>query len=209
MILKMHEQNPSERKLETIVDILKKGGVIIYPTDTMYGIACDIYNPEGREKLAKMKGIKSSEAKFSFICKDISDISEYTRPISNPVFKMMKKVLPGPYTFLLTANNKVPKQIQDKKKTVGIRIPDNNTARMIVEKLGNPLMSTSLPLKDGDGQEYLTDPELIHERYNRQVDAVVDGGPGELSQSTIIDCTNEENYVIREGKGEIKSLLNR
>jgi tRNA threonylcarbamoyl adenosine modification protein (Sua5/YciO/YrdC/YwlC family) len=209
MILKLHEQNPSDRKLQTIVEILKKGGVIIYPTDTMYGIACDIYNSDGLEKIARMKGISSKEAKFSFICKDISDISDYTRPISNPVFKMMKKVLPGPYTFLLTANNKVPKQIQDKKKTVGIRIPDNNIARAIVEQLGNPIMSTSLPLSDDDDQEYVTNPELMLEKFKSQVDAVVDGGPGEFAQSTIIDCTKDESYVIREGKGEVRTLLAR
>lgn len=209
MILKLHEQNPSDRKLQTIVEILKKGGVIIYPTDTMYGIACDIYNSDGLEKIARMKGISSKEAKFSFICKDISDISDYTRPISNPVFKMMKKVLPGPYTFLLTANNKVPKQIQDKKKTVGIRIPDNNIARAIVEQLGNPIMSTSLPMADGDDQEYVTNPELMLEKFKSQVDAVVDGGPGEFAQSTIIDCTKDESYVIREGKGEVRTLLAR
>lgn len=209
MILKLHEQNPSDRKLQTIVEILKKGGVIIYPTDTMYGIACDIYNSDGLEKIARMKGISSKEAKFSFICKDISDISDYTRPISNPVFKMMKKVLPGPYTFLLTANNKVPKQIQDKKKTVGIRIPDNNIARAIVEQLGNPIMSTSLPMSDGEDQEYVTNPELMLEKFKSQVDVVVDGGPGEFAQSTIIDCTKDESYVIREGKGEVRTLLAR
>lgn len=209
MILKLHEENPSERKLDTIVEILKKGGIIIYPTDTRYGIACDIYNPDGINKIAKLKGINSNEAKFSFICKDISDISDYTRPISNPVFKMMKKVLPGPYTFLLTANNQVPKQIQDKKKTVGIRIPENNISRMIVDKLGNPIMSSSIPYNEDEEQEYATNPELMHEKFNNLVDAVIDGGPGELTQSTIIDCTKDESYVIREGKGEVKSLLNR
>lgn len=207
--MKFHEQNPSDRKLEKVVDTLKKGGLIIYPTDTMYGIGCDIYNSGGIEHIAKLKGIKPSEAKFSFITKDISDISDFTRPISNPVFKMMKKVLPGPYTFLLQANNKVPKQIQDKKKTVGIRIPDNNIARAIVEKLGNPIMSTSLPYNEDEDPSFATDPELIHDTYKDQVDVVIDGGPGELSQSTIIDCTKDENYVIREGKGEVQSLLNR
>ncbi|MFO8087590.1 MAG: L-threonylcarbamoyladenylate synthase [Bacteroidales bacterium] len=207
MILKLHEENPSDKKIDMVVDILKKGGVIIYPTDTMYGIACDIYNPEGLKKIALLKGIKSKEAKFSFICKDISDIADYTRPISNPVFKMMKKVLPGPYTFLLTANNKVPKQIQDNKKTVGIRIPDNNIARQIVEQLGHPMMSSSIPA-DSE-QEYVTNPELMHEKYQHIIDVVVDGGAGEFAQSTIIDCTQDESYVIREGKGEVKSLLTR
>lgn len=208
MILKLHEQNPSERKLNIAVDTLKKGGLIIYPTDTMYGIACDIYNSEGLERIAKMKSIKASEANFSFISKDISDISNFTRPISNPIFKMMKKVLPGPYTFLLTANDKVPKQIQDKKKTVGVRIPDNKIARAIVEKLGNPIMSSSLPFNETE-PGFVTNPELIHEEYKNEVDIVIDGGPGDLSQSTVIDCTENESYVIREGKGEIQSLLSK
>ena len=209
MILKLYEKTPSERKINIAVDILKKGGIVIYPTDTMYGLACDIYNSNALEKIAQLKGINSKDAKFSFICKDISDIADYTRPVSNPVFKMMKDILPGPYTFLLTANNKVPKKIQDKKKTVGIRIPDNNIARMLVEKLGNPIMSTSLPNNEEEEQEYSTNPELIHEKYNGSVDAVIDGGPGELNQSTIIDCTGEESYVVREGKGEVQSLLSK
>lgn len=209
MILKLHEKTPSENKINIAAEILKKGGIVIYPTDTMYGLACDIYKSDALEKIAQLKGINSKDAKFSFICKDISDIADYTRPISNPVFKMMKDILPGPYTFLLTANNKVPKKIQDKKKTVGIRIPDNNIARMLVEKLGNPIMSTSLPNNEEEEQEYSTNPELIHEKYNGSVDAVIDGGPGELSQSTIIDSTGEESYVVREGKGEVQSLLSK
>ncbi len=209
MILKIHKDAPSERKIEMAVEFLKKGGLIIYPTDTSYGIACDIYSKEGLEKLAKMKGVDKSQAKFSFICKDISDISDYTRPISNTVFKMMKQLLPGPYTILLTANNKVPKQIQDKKKTVGIRIPDNNIARMLVEKLGNPIMSGSIPLEEGEEQEYATNPELMHEKYKDVVDGVIDGGPGSLEQSTIIDCTDSECFVVREGIGEVESILSR
>ncbi|MFO8054748.1 MAG: L-threonylcarbamoyladenylate synthase [Bacteroidales bacterium] len=209
MILKLFEETPSERKIHKVVEILQQGGVIIYPTDTTYAFGCDIYNQDGLEKIAEMKGIAKKQAKFSFICKDISDISDYTRPISNSNFKLMKQVLPGPYTFLHTANNKVPKQIQDKKKTVGIRIPDNNIALEIVKQLGNPIMSSSIPLAEGEETEYATNPELMHEKYKKQVTAIIDGGPGELAESTIIDCTNNESYVIREGKGEVHDLLSK
>ena len=184
------------------IDCLQNDGVIIYPTDTVYALGCSIYKPKALEQVARIKGIRLEKANFSFVCHDLSNLSEYTRPIPNPVYKLMKRVLPGPYTFILEATNNVPKIFQHKKKTVGIRIPDNNIAREIARLLGNPIISTSIYDED-DIIEYTTDPELIYEKYNRIVDMVVDGGYGDNEASTVVDCTGDEPVVIRQGKGEL------
>ncbi len=202
MLLKIHPQNPSARHIKTVVDCLANGGVIIYPTDTVYGFACDIYKPKAIEKIAQIKGIKKEKADFSFVFYDLSQLSEYTKPIDNQVYKIMRKSLPGPYTYILNANNKIPRIFHNNKKTVGIRIPENNIPGEIVKELGHPIMTTSVHDND-DVVEYTTDPELIHERYHKIVDIVIDGGIGDNKPSTIIDCTGDEILVIREGKGEI------
>jgi len=200
MLLKIHPDNPNPRHIQTVLDCLNDGGIIIYPTDTVYGIGCDIYKTKAVEKIALIKGIKKEKANFSFICSNLSHISDFTRPINNEVYKMMKRNLPGPFTFILEANNKVPKLFQSKKKTVGIRVPDNNIIHEIVQKLGNPIMSSSVYDED-EIIEYATDPELIHEKYGHLVDIVIDGGYGDNLPSTIVDCTQDEITVIREGKG--------
>ena len=200
MLLKIHPDNPGQRQIMQVVDCLNKGGIIIYPTDTVYGLGCDIFNKKAVERIALYKGIKLNKAHFSFICFDLSHLSDYTRPIHNDVYKMMKKNLPGPFTFILEANNKVPKLIQSKKKTVGIRVPENNIIRTIIEELGHPIMSTSI--KDEDEViEYTTDPELIYEKHKNIADIVIDGGFGDNEPSTIIDCTQTEIVIVREGKG--------
>lgn len=201
LYVRMHPDNPSERHVRQIVDILKDGGVIIYPTDTVYGIGCDITKPRAVERVALLKGIKPEKANFSFIVYDMSHLSDYVKPLDNNVFKMMKRNLPGPFTFILEANNNVPKILKSNRKTVGIRIPDNNIIREIVKVLGNPILTTSL--KDNDEViEYTTDPELIYEDYENLVDAVVDGGYGGNVASTVIDCTGDEPEIIRMGEKE-------
>ncbi|GAB1405167.1 L-threonylcarbamoyladenylate synthase [Lentimicrobium sp.] len=176
------------------------GGVIIYPTDTVYGLGCDIFKSKAVERIALIKGIKAEKSNFSFICNDLSQLADYSKPIPNDVFKMMRKNLPGPFTFILNASNSVPKLIQSKKKTVGIRIPDNNIPREIVRELGNPIMSTSIRDED-EILEYTTDPELIYEKYNHLVDIVIDGGYGDNEASTVIDCTGGQPVITRQGKG--------
>lgn len=200
MLLKIYPDNPGLRQMKIVTECLADGGVIIYPTDTVYGLGANIYKPKAIERIAKIKGIKAEKAKFSFICYDLSHISDFTRPISTPVYKMMKKSLPGAFTFILLANNKVPKLVQSKKKTVGIRVPDNNISREIVKNLGNPIMSTSI-YDDDEIIEYTTDPELIYEKYRDQVDIVIDGGYGDNEPSTVVDCTIDEYFIIRQGKG--------
>jgi len=202
MLLKIHPENPGERQIEKVVECLLKGGVIIYPTDTIYGFACDIYKPKAIERIAIIKGLGKKKADFSFVFSDLSHLSEYTTPINNPAYKLMKRCLPGPYTFILNANNKIPKIFQSNKKTVGVRIPANNIPIEIVKRLGNPILTTSVRDED-EIVEYTTDPELIHERYGNQVDMVIDGGYGDNQPSTIIDCTTDDLEIIREGKGEI------
>ena len=191
------------REIRKIADILRDGGLIIYPTDTVYGLGCDITNQKAVQKVANFKGIRVEKSNFSFICSDFSHLSDFTKPIPNHIFKLIKKNLPGPFTFILEANNAVPKYFKGKKKTVGIRIPDNNIIREIVAELGNPIMSTSIHDED-EILEYTTDPELIHEKYQDIADVVIDGGYGELEASTIIDCTSDEIEIIREGKGELE-----
>lgn len=200
MLLRIHPDNPNEREVNMVIECLNDGGVIIFPTDTIYAIGCDIYKSRAIERVAQIKGVKKEKANFSFICYDLSHLSEYSRPIDNSIYKMMRRNLPGPFTFILSASNKVPKIFQSRKKTIGIRVPDNNIARMIVDKLGNPLMSTSVH-DDDEIIEYTTDPELIFERYANQVDLVIAGGFGDNIPSTIIDCTSDEPELVREGKG--------
>jgi tRNA threonylcarbamoyl adenosine modification protein (Sua5/YciO/YrdC/YwlC family) len=199
----MYNENPNPREILKIVDVLRDGGIIIYPTDTVYGLGCDITNVKAVEKVARFKGISIEKANFSFICSDLSHLSDYTKPISNTVFKLMKKNLPGPFTFILDANNNVPRYFKGKKETVGIRVPDNNIIREIVLELGNPILSTSIRDED-EIIEYTTDPELIYEKYQDFADIVIDGGYGELIPSTVIDCTGEVMEILREGKGVLE-----
>ncbi len=178
------------------------GGVIIYPTDTVYGMGCDITQTKAVEKVARLKGVNIEKSNFSFICSDLSHLSVYTRPISNPVFKIIRKNVPGPFTFILEANNQVPKYFQGRKKTVGIRIPDNNIIRDIVRELGNPIVSTSIHDED-EMLEYSIDPEMIHEKYGELTDLVIDGGTGGITPSTMVDFTGELPVIVRKGKGTL------
>lgn len=202
--IKLFEENPNERELEKVVKVLKKGGLIIYPTDTVYGLGCDITNTKAMEKVAKIKGVKLNKAHFSFICYDLSNLSDYVKQINTATFKILKKCLPGPYTFILPGNTNLPKAFKN-KKTVGIRIPDNNIIRELVKKLGNPIVSTSIYDED-DLIEYTTDPELIYEKWQNIVDVVIDGGYGDNTPSTIVDLSEDEIVVLREGKGSIEDL---
>jgi tRNA threonylcarbamoyl adenosine modification protein (Sua5/YciO/YrdC/YwlC family) len=202
-LVRIHPQNPDERRILEVVEVLKNGGVIIYPTDTVYGIGCDIHNARAIEKVCRIKNIKPTD--LSFICYDLSHISEYAH-VSTPVFKLMKKALPGPYTFLLPSSSKVPKLLDAKKKVVGIRVPDHNITRLLVKELGNPIITTSIKDED-EVLEYSTDPELIHEKFEKLVDVVIDGGYGGNIPSTILDCSNEPYEIIRAGAGNIYEYL--
>jgi tRNA threonylcarbamoyl adenosine modification protein (Sua5/YciO/YrdC/YwlC family) len=203
-IIKIYEDKPSEAAIKKVVEVLRNGGLVIYPTDTVYGLGCDITNSRALEKIAKIKGIKLEKANFSFVCSDLSNLSDYVKQIDTSTFKILKRALPGPYTFILPGNNDLPKEFR-KKKTVGIRVPDNNIAREIVKLLGNPIVSTSIHDED-EVIEYSTDPELIFEKWNNKVDLVIDGGYGDNVASTIIDLTGYEPEVIREGKGSLDIL---
>jgi tRNA threonylcarbamoyl adenosine modification protein (Sua5/YciO/YrdC/YwlC family) len=198
MLLQVHPVNPNPRYLKMIVDCLQSGGIIIYPTDTIYGLGCDITQHKAIERIAKIKQVDPSKAQLSFVCYDLSDLSKYTKSISTPLYRMLKEHLPGAYTFILPASKEVPKLLQSKKSTIGLRIPDNQIARTIVNELGHPILSASLP---GVMVEEYTDPELIYENFKNQVDIVVDGGIGGMVPSTIVDCTNEPYELIREGAG--------
>ncbi|WP_322549481.1 L-threonylcarbamoyladenylate synthase [Flavobacterium psychraquaticum] len=202
--IKIYEDKPNEAAIKKVVAVLKDGGIIIYPTDTVYGFGCDITNSRALEKLAKIKGIKLEKANFSFVCSSLSNISDYVKQIDTSTFKILKRALPGPYTFILPGNNDLPKEFR-KKKTVGIRVPQNNIALQIVEMLGNPIISTSIK-DDDDVIEYSTDPELIFEKWQNKVDLIIDGGYGDNIASTIIDLTGDEPEVIREGKGSLDIL---
>jgi tRNA threonylcarbamoyl adenosine modification protein (Sua5/YciO/YrdC/YwlC family) len=203
MLKRIYNDKPNQNEIDVVVNCLRNGGVIIYPTDTIYALGCDINNKKALERVAKIKGIKLKDANFSFICYDLSHLSEFAKQVSTHTYKLLKRVFPGPYTIILNATDKIPKIFSNKKKTVGIRIPDNNIAREIVKELGSPIVSTSIHDED-DIIEYSTDPELIFEKYNHQVDLVIDGGYGMNVGSTIIDCTNDGEYIIiREGKGEL------
>lgn len=202
MLIKIYPENPDEKRIQQTIDVLKKGGVIVYPTDSVYSMGCDMTNKRAVEKMAQLKGVKLEEANFSLICYDLSNISEYTVQFGTDIYKMMKRALPGPYTFILNANKNIPKLFQSKKQTIGIRVPNNNIARTIVNQLGNPMLSTSVH-DDDEILEYTTDPELIHERYDGQVDLVIDGGYGNNEASTVIDCTGETPEIVRQGIGVV------
>ncbi len=205
MILKIHPQNPEQRKVDQVIDCLRDGGVIIYPTDTVYGIGCDIYNQKAVERICRIRNIDRKKANFSFICYDLSHLSDFARNVDTATYKLMKKAFPGPFTFVLQAKNTVPDLFKSKKKTVGIRIPENNIAREIVNRLGNPIMSASVHDED-EVIEYTTNPELIHEKYEDMVDMVIDGGYGDNHVSTVIDCSNGSAEILRQGKGILEDL---
>ena len=202
--LKIYEDKPNEAAIKKVVEVLRNGGLVIYPTDTVYGLGCDITNSRALEKLAKIKNVKLEKANFSFVCSSLSNISDYVRQIDTSTFKILKRALPGPYTFILPGNNDLPKDFR-KKKTVGIRVPDNTIAIQIVEMLGNPIVSTSIHDED-EVIEYSTDPELIFEKWQNKVDLVIDGGYGENVASTIIDLTGHEPIIVREGKGDVNVI---
>jgi tRNA threonylcarbamoyl adenosine modification protein (Sua5/YciO/YrdC/YwlC family) len=205
VFLKIHEQNPEMRKIAKVCDALRKGGVVIYPTDTVYGIGCDLHNKKGVEKLVKILGIKPNKLQLSFICHDLSQVSRYTKPISTHIFKILKRTLPGPFTFLLPASNEVPKILNINKQTVGIRIPENNITRTIVNELGNPIISASI--KDIDSIiQYTADPEIVFERYKNIVDIVIDGGLSGVEPSTVVDLIDGDINVIRQGLGDSELL---
>lgn len=199
MLLHVHPDNPSPRHIRTIAESLRNGGVIIYPTDTIYGLGCDIYQPRAIERICRIKNVNPQKAQLSFICYDLSDLSKYTKSISTPLYRLLKSHLPGPYTFILPASKEVPKILQSKKSTIGLRIPDNEIACAITKELGHPILSVSLP---GEMVEEYTDPELIYENFKNLVDIVVDGGVGGMIPSTVIDCTKDEYEVIRMGAGK-------
>lgn len=203
--IKIYEENPNPKEIEKVIKVLKRGGLIIYPTDTVYGLGCDITNNRALERIAKIKGVKIEKANFSFICHDLSNLSDYVKQINNSTFKVLKRALPGPYTFILPGAKTLP-GVFKKKKTVGIRIPDNNIALEIVKQLGNPIISTSIRDED-EIIEYTTDPELILEKWDNLVDLVIDGGYGDNEPSTVIDYSGDEPEIVREGKGSLEIIF--
>ena len=204
MFLKLYPTNPNPRYVKMILECLQDGGVIIFPTDTIYGMGGDINNTKVLDRICQIKGIRKEKANFSFIFHDLSMLSEFTRPISNQVYKMMKRNLPGPFTFILNANNNIPRIFQSKKKTVGIRIPDQPIITNLVAEFGHPIMTTSLVDEEDEMGGYLTDPEEINDRYKDLVDIVIDGGAGEHVASTVVDCTEDEPMIVRQGKGVLE-----
>ena len=198
MLLHVHPDNPNPRHIKTIVECLNDGGVIIYPTDTIYGLGCDIFQHKAIERISAIKKVQPEKAQLSFVCYDLSDLSQYTKSISTPLYRVLKSHLPGAYTFILPASKEVPKILKSKKNTIGLRVPDNNIARTVVQELGHPILSASLP---GEMVEEYTDPELMYENFNKLVDIVIDGGAGKMIPSTVIDCTEEPYKVIRLGAG--------
>jgi tRNA threonylcarbamoyl adenosine modification protein (Sua5/YciO/YrdC/YwlC family) len=205
MFLQIHPDNPQPRNIKIVVECLMDGGVIIYPTDTIYGIGCNIFNAEAITRIARIKQVDVKKAQFSFICCDLSHLSDYAKSVDTPIFRLLKAALPGPYTFILDASKQVPKQLKTKKDTVGIRVPDNKICHEIVKELGHPLMSASLPM-DSD-VEYFTDPEIMYEQFGNVVDIVIDGGIGHILASTVIDCTTGAPVLVREGAGEWEALI--
>ena len=202
MLIRIHPDNPTPRHIQMVVDTLRKGGVVIFPTDTIYGMGCSIEHIKAVDRIARIKGEKKDKANYSIIINNLSMLSEFARPVENHLFRLMKKNLPGPFTFILSANNRVPKIFQSKKKTIGFRIPDNNIIATIVEELGHPILTTSI--RDEDNiVEYTTDPELIYEKYGEVVDLVINGGYGGNEASTVLDCTSGEPEIIRQGKGDL------
>jgi tRNA threonylcarbamoyl adenosine modification protein (Sua5/YciO/YrdC/YwlC family) len=202
MLIRIHPDNPQPRLIKQVVEFLKRGGIIIYPTDTIYGLGCDIFQHRAIERICAIKKVEPQKAQLSFVCYDLSDLSKYAKQLNTPIYRTLKQYLPGPYTFILEASKEVPKIFKTKKNTIGLRIPDNKIARCIVEELGNPILSASLP---GEYVEEYTDPEIIHDNFEKLVDIVIDGGIGGSIPSTIIDFTEGEAEVIREGAGEWKS----
>lgn len=202
MIIRIHPDNPDDRNVQRVVDCLQDGGIVVYPTDTVYGIGCDITNQQAVEKILRFKDINLKKTNLSFICYDMSHVSDYVRPLDNDVYKLMKRNLPGAFTFVLNANSNVPKLFRTNKKTVGVRIPDNKIIREIVRRLGNPILSTSIKgYGDDDDVEYIREPELIEERHSHIADIIIDGGLGGYEGSTVVDCTTDEYEIIRQGKG--------
>ncbi|MEO6136330.1 MAG: L-threonylcarbamoyladenylate synthase [Ginsengibacter sp.] len=198
MLLSIHPENPQQRLIDQVVDCLKDGGIIIYPTDTIYGLGCDIHHPKAVERICRIKNIDPKKAQLSFICRDLSHLSDYTQSIDTPLYRVLKNSLPGPYTFILPASKQVPKILKSKKETIGLRVPNNVICMSILETMDNPLLSASLP---GDMVEEYTDPEIIYETFGKLVDFVIDGGHGGIIPSTVVDCTTDEWTVIREGLG--------
>ncbi len=199
MLLSIHPENPQQRLIKQVAECLKDGGVIIYPTDTIYGLGCDINHPKAVERICRIKNIDPKKSQLSFICRDLSHLSDYTKSIGTPLYRVLKLCLPGPYTFVLPASKQVPKILKSKKETIGLRVPNNVICQNILEELGTPILSASLP---GEMVEEFTDPEKIFETFGNQVDLVIDGGPGGIIPSTVIDCTSDDWTVIRQGLGE-------
>ena len=199
MIIHIRTQDPQPRQITTVGDVLRSGGAIIYPTDTIYGLGCSIFEYKTVERICRLKNLEPAKANLSFVCHDLSDLSEYAKQLPNNVFRLLKEHLPGPYTFILPASKQVPKILKSKKDTIGLRVPNNNIARAIVRELGHPILSTSLP---GEIAEEYADPEMIYRNFENKVDLVVDGGPGGLVPSTIVDCTGAEPVLVRKGLGE-------
>lgn len=201
MFIKIYPENPNPREISKVIDTLRDGGLIVYPTDTVYAIGCDALNVRAVERICRMKGVNPQKSNLSIICYDLSNLSEYAK-VSNSAFKLMKKNLPGAFTFILPTSSELPK-IYKNRKEVGIRVPDNNIARTIVEELGNPILTMSIHDEDDDVLEYSTDPELIYEKYGNSVDLVIDGGYGGIEPSTVVDCTTDDFEIVRQGKGEL------
>ena len=199
MLLQIHPENPPPRLIKQVVESLQKGGIIIYPTDTVYGLGCDILQQKAVERICRIKNVEPKKAQLSFVCSDLSHLSDYAKPLSNPTYRLLKEYLPGPYTFILQASKLVPKILQSKKDTIGLRIPANNIAMAIIKELGRPILSASLP---GEMVEDYTDPEVMYENFMHEVDFVINGGIGGIVPSTIVDCTGDEPVLIREGLGE-------
>ena len=203
MLITIHPDNPQLRLIKQMAECLRDGGVIVYPTDTIYGLGCDILQPKAVERICKIKNIDPQKAQLSFICRDLSHLSDYTKSIDTPLYRLLKNYLPGPYTFILPASKQVPKILQSKKSTIGLRVPDNEICRNILDALGNPLLSASLP---GDMVEEYTDPEVINDKFNGQVDFVIDGGIGGIVPSTVVDCTTDDWQVLRQGLGVFEGV---
>jgi len=202
MLIRIHPDDPQPRLLKQVAEVLRGGGVIVYPTDTIYGLGCDIFQHKAVERICRIKNVQPEKANLSFVCYDLSDLSQYARQLDTPVYRILKQYLPGPYTFILGASKQVPKILKTKKDTVGIRVPENNIARSIVKELGNPILSATLP---GEYVEEYTDPEIIHDKFEKLVDIVIDGGIGGMTPSTVIDYSTGEAEVVREGAGEWNS----
>ena len=198
MLVQIHPDNPQPRLIKQIAECLKDGGVVVYPTDTIYGLGCDIFQPKAIERICRVKQIDPHKAQLSFICRDLSHLSDFTKSIDTPLYRLLKSYLPGPFTFILPASKQVPKILQSKKSTIGLRIPDNEICRHILDAVGNPLLSASLP---GEMVEEYTDPEVIYENFESQVDFVIDGGIGGMTPSTVVDCTTDDWHILRQGLG--------